>query len=203
MPQQILDHFEDCAEIVQSLELDPEQLDRIRAAAPGEFTPVGIGHIAVLEHDAALGVKKQDQGRTARERVAREIVTMGKLLAVRPDLADKAPLFSALLLGPGGHEEGILTEDLGAGSSSPLQEEFFGIPIMGPPETPTPLHAAVREAFGSNNIHREAFGRMTAVTTGWGPRQVLVDYADVLRRDQDREMIGTVMERLEEVSIQL
>src|SRR5579863_8896644 len=112
MPRQILDHFEDCAEIVQSLRLTAEHRDRIREAPRGEFTPVGVGHIAVLEHDVALGVKKKDQPGRARERVAREIVTLGKVLAHRPDLAGRAPMFSALVLSGYGREEGVLTEDM-------------------------------------------------------------------------------------------
>jgi len=188
--------------MVQSLQLTADHRGRIQAAPQGEFTPVGVGRIAVLEHDVALGIKKKDPGRT-RERVAREIVTLGKVLAHSPDLADRAPMFSALVLDGYGREEGILTEDLSRDGPGVLSEEFFGIPLMGPIPTPTPLHGAVREALGSNNVERAAFGRMTAVTAGWEPQQFLVGFHDVLRRDQEPDLVRTVLERMEEVTIRI
>ncbi len=202
MPRQIIDHFEDCAEIAQSLRLTDQHRDRIRQAPQGEFTSVGIGHIAVLDHDAALGIKKKGPG-SARERVAREIVTLGKILAHAPDLAGRAPMFSALVLDGFGREEGVLTEDMSPDGQASLREAFVAVPLMGPIPTPTPLHEAVRGALGENNVERRTFGHMTATTGGFEPQEFLVGFHDVLRRDQEPDLVRTVLERMEEVTIRI
>ena len=200
MPHPNLTHFEDCTDIIASLRLADEQRSRIREAPANAFTPIGIGHIAVLELDLPLGIRKRQGGRL-QERVARGLVAAGKLLAHAPAMEGTVPLFSAVVLDENGQPVGTLTQDFSNGGSTPLRKELFGIPIMGPLKQPTPLHAVVHDALGPVNIDRKAFGSMSAATTGWEPTRYMVDYETLLRPDHDRVQMDAIMGRIDELTI--
>jgi hypothetical protein len=197
-----LAHFEDCTDIVETLELTDEQRATLVEAPQGAFTPIGIGHVAVLELDLALGIRKRG-GDNLPETVARGLVTAGKLLAEVPALEPRLPLFSAVVRGEDGQEIGLLTQDFSNGGETALQKEFFPVPDMGPIPKPTPLHGLVHDVLGATKLDRRVYSRMTAVTADWQSSRVLVDFHRVLRPGQEAQPIAIALERIDEVTIQL